>query len=110
MPVAPKKSQLSEHFLKIAVSLFLPMGMFHWLFPFISKTTMGNDYQSFALHKQMDLMFSISNGTFPLFIPGYCIGVHSSSLPLGQLFHPQSYLAILTPGYWAGNALEIVTA
>ncbi len=87
-----------------------PWAMFHWLTPFVSSATLGNDYQSFHIDQQMELMFSLWSGSFPLYMPGFRAGAPSSALTLGQLFHPLPYLASLFPGYWRGDALEILTA
>lgn len=87
--------------------LALPFIIFWWLCPFITDTTIGNDYQVHPIPQQMELMYNIKTGSFPLFIPGFALGGSSSStLTLGQLFHPISYIATMLPGYWKGYATE----
>lgn len=92
-----------------ALVLLLPLVVLYWLVPFAGKYTIGNDYLSYWINNQMYLMFSIKNGTFPLYSPGFLGGWTSSVLTLGQLFHPISWLAAITPGYWNGYAHQIGT-
>jgi len=80
--------------------------MFHWMIPFVSDRTIGNDYPRFAIDHQMELMFSLKTGSFPLYVPGFAGGQSSSALTQGQIFHPISHIASLMPGYWSGKALE----
>jgi NedA-like, galactose-binding domain len=80
--------------------------MFHWMLPFVSDWSLGNDYQRYPIQEQMELMFSLKSGSFPLYVPGYCGGQSASALTLGQIYHPISHIAALMPGYWNGNALE----
>lgn len=87
----------------------LPFLMFHWMLPFISDWTLGNDYQYYSIQEQMELMFSLKTGSFPLYVPGYLGGQSASALTLGQIYHPISHLATLLPGYWNGKALELNT-
>lgn len=91
---------------KHAVFIFLPFLMFYWMLPFVSEFTLGNDYVLFPIDHQLELMFSLKTGSFPLYIPGFAGGQTSSTLTLGQIFHPISHLSSLLPGYWAGKALE----
>lgn len=86
--------------------LILPYLIFWWIAPFISPKIIGNDYPVFSINCQMELLFSIKTGSFPLFIPGFDGGQTSLALTLGQVFHPLSHLASLIPGYWTGLALE----
>ena len=89
-----------------AVFIFLPFLMFHWMLPFVSEWTIGNDYVLFPIQHQLELMFSLKSGSFPLYIPGFAGGQTASALTLGQIFHPISHIASLFPGYWNGKALE----
>jgi hypothetical protein len=86
--------------------LLLPFFFFSWMLPFISKTKLGNDYSLFALPQQMELQFSIKNGSFPLFVPGFAGGQSAVALTQGQLYHPISQLVARMPGYWSGFAGE----
>lgn len=95
----------SDFVLKLIIP-FLPFLIFFWTLPFVSEITIGNDYPRFSIDEQIQLMFSIKTGSFPLYIPGYAGGQSASALTLGQLFHPISYLTSLMPGYWSGKALE----
>ena len=90
----------------IALVFILPFACLFWLCPFISPWTLGNDYAMFPIQHQLELMFSIKTGSFPLFVPGFSGGQSSSALTLSQIYHPVAYLASIMPGYWEGNALE----
>lgn len=93
-------------FLKTIFFIALPFTVFYWVAPFLSRNTIGIDYYRHSLGEQFEMLFSIRNGSFPLFIPGYWGGVSSSALTLGQVFHPLSHISSLMPGYWKGYALE----
>ena len=86
--------------------LSLPFVVFYWLMPFISTLTLGKDYAIFPIQHQMELMFSLKMGSFPLYVPGFAGGQTASALMLGQIFHPLTHMATYLPGYWSGNALE----
>ena len=90
----------------VAIILILPFLMFRWMLPFVSDLTLGNDYQRYPIQEQMELMFSLKSGSFPLYVPGYCGGQSASALTLGQIYHPISHIASLMPGYWNGRALD----
>lgn len=87
----------------------VPFLMFYWMLPFISDWTLGNDYPCYSIQEQMELMFSLKTGAFPLYAPGYVGGQSASALTLGQIFHPISHFTALLPGYWKGKALELNT-
>ena len=74
--------------------------------PFLSDLTLGNDYVGFPIQHQIELMFSVKMGSFPLYVPGFAGGQSASALTLGQIFHPISHLSSILPGYWEGKALE----
>lgn len=98
--------------LKIAQYIFilaLPFGLFYWLSPLTGERTIGNDYPMFHIDQQMELQYAIEHGSFPLYVPGFAGGHTAAALTLGQLFHPQSHLATLYPGYWNGKGLEANT-
>jgi hypothetical protein len=84
----------------------LPFLMFYWMIPFVTDLTLGRDYQEYAIQNQMELLFSIRSGSFPLYVPGYALGHSSSALTLGQMYHPISHIASILPGYWDGKALQ----
>lgn len=92
--------------LPYALVLLLPFVVFSWMLPFVSPWLIGNDYQQYPIENQMELMFSLRMGAFPLYIPGFAGGQSASALTLGGLWHPQTWLAALMPGYWAGLALD----
>ncbi|MBI4707808.1 MAG: YfhO family protein [Candidatus Omnitrophica bacterium] len=73
--------------------------------PFLSGLRISHDYPV-LIKEQIELLFSINTGSFPLYVPGYHLGHSSMALTMGQLFHPISYIASLLPGYWSGKALE----
>jgi hypothetical protein len=89
-----------------AAILTLPFVLFLWMLPFLSDWTLGNDYAIWPIQHQMELLFSLKMGSFPLYIPGFAGGQSASALTLGQIFHPISHLASILPGYWHGKALE----
>jgi len=89
-----------------AIIIGLPLLVFHWMVPFLSKWIIGNDYLAIPILHQLDLMFALKTGTFPIYIPGFAGGHSASALTLGQLFHPISHIASILPGYWEGQALE----
>ncbi len=98
----------SSWILKVTIIL-LPFVIFFWMIPFVSDTTLGNDYPRYSVWHQMELMFSLKMGSFPLYVPGFAGGQSASALTLGQMYHPLSYFAFIMPGYWEGKALEWLT-
>ena len=66
----------------------------------------GNDYTTFAIQQQMELMLALRTGSFPLFVPTLYGGLTASALTLGQLHHPIAHLAVRLPGYGQGRALD----
>lgn len=88
--------------------LFLstPLLIFDWMFPFVSHTTIGNDYLIYSPQAQIDLMWSVWKGTFPLYMPGFAAGHSTAAMTLGQLYHPIAWISSLVPGYWRGHAIE----
>jgi hypothetical protein len=98
----------SRTFERLGWLLFLafPFGMFAWLLPFVSRLTFGNDYSMFGPAQQLELMWSVWKGTFPLYMPGFAEGHATAAMTLGQLYHPLSWLSSLMPGYRDGLALE----
>ena len=93
----------------IVATLVIPFFVLYWLVPFISKQTIGNDYLRYWIEQQLYLRFSIRNGTFPLYAPGFLGGWTASAMTLGQLWHPISWVAAHLPGYWSGYAHETGT-
>jgi hypothetical protein len=89
-----------------AFALVLPFVMFWWLMPFVASLTFGTDYPCYTLEPQMELMFGLWTGTWPLYVPGFSGGLTASGLTLSQIYHPISYLSSFMPGYWTGQALE----
>ena len=69
----------------ITFVFILPFAFMFWLCPFISPWTLGNDYAMFPIQHQLELMFSIKNGSFPLFVPGFSGGQSSSALRVSQI-------------------------
>lgn len=102
LSASSKKTAPAIYFLIIV----LPFLIFYWMAPFITDRSIGQDYQQTTIQNQMELLFSIKTGSFPLYIPGYAMGNSSSTLTLGQVFHPLAHLASIMPGYWAGKALQ----
>ena len=86
--------------------LAIPFGMFAWLLPFISSVTLGNDYSIFGPGQQIELMWSVWRGTFPLYMPGFAEGHSTAAMTLGQLYHPLPWISSIMPRYGDGLALE----
>ena len=59
--------------------LVLPFFVFYWMVPFIGKHTIGNDYVQRWFIEQLYLHFSVRNGTFPLYAPGFAEKKNSQS-------------------------------
>lgn len=89
-----------------ALFLCFPFLVVSWLMPFVPGKTIGNDYSIFSPLAQMDLMWALHKGNFPLYMPGFSVGHSTAAMTLGQLYHPLSWVASLMPGYWSGLALE----
>ncbi|HDH05590.1 MAG TPA: hypothetical protein ENH01_07750 [Nitrospirae bacterium] len=98
-------SRLKTPFPIYLLIIALPFLILYWLVPFWSSLSIGNDYQSYGIQNQMELLFSIKTGSFPLYSPGYSLGHSSIALTWSQIFHPLSYLSSIMPGYWSGKAL-----
>lgn len=96
----------SKKFLLYSFIMLLPFLVFYWQVPFLGGLSIGNDYITFPIKYQMELMYSLVNGCFPLYIPGFAGGQSAAALTLGQFYHPISHLSSLMPGYWSGYALE----
>lgn len=103
-----KSREKSSHIVQ-ALIIVLPFVLFYWMIPFVATQSIGNDYQTVSLRYQMELLFSIKNGSFPLYVPGFALGQSSSALTLGEVFHPLPHLAAMLPGYWEGESLECNT-
>lgn len=92
-----------------AVMILMPFFMLSNIVPFVSDVTLGEDYTKVYMRQQMEMMFALKTGSFPLFISDFAAGQAAISLTSGQIFHPISHLAFRLPGYWNGHALEWVT-
>jgi hypothetical protein len=99
-------SQDKSHPATYIIIIILPFLLLYWMVPFVTDLTIGNDYDEYSIQNQMELLFSIKTGSFPLYSPGYALGHSSSALTLGQVFHPISHIASILPGYWDGKALQ----
>ncbi len=91
------------------LAMALPFAVMSWLAPGIGSRTIGNDYVSFPISHQMELMYALEKGEFPLYSPGFAGGRAAAALTLGQMYHPLPHLARLVPGYWEGRALDWCT-
>ncbi len=98
--------QNKTHFSTYFIIIFIPFLLFCWMSPFLSNVTIAGDYLRFPINNQMELLFSLKTGSFPLYVPGFASGHSSSALTLGQLFQPFSHIASIMPGYWDGKAIE----
>jgi hypothetical protein len=84
----------------------MPFIMFHSTIPFLSDSVIGSDYLLYPIRYQMELLFSIKTGSFPLYVPGFASGHSAAALTLGQIYHPLPHIASMMPGYWSGKAVE----
>jgi hypothetical protein len=100
------RSRRPRALVALAVFLGTPYVMLSWLAPFVGSRTIGNDYLRFSIQDQLELMWSVRHGTFPLYLPGFANGHSAAAASMGQLYHPISWLAPTLPGYWHGSALE----
>lgn len=98
-------SKQATPFLVYLLIIVLPFFALYWMAPFLSDIGISHDYP-LLLKEQIELLFSIKTGSFPLYVPGYHFGHSSTALTMGQLYHPISHIASLLPGYWDGKALE----
>jgi hypothetical protein len=89
-----------------ALICVLPFAVLYWLLPFAGSLTIGNDYPIFSIQQQMELQYSLVHRSFPLYAFGFAGGRSAAAMTLGQMYHPLSYLASHSPGYWKGYALE----
>ena len=89
------------------VMVALPFLMFHWMVPFVSDLAPGLDYIRYHIWPQLELLFSLRSGTFPLFYHWIGGGMPSTAgIGLAQGYLPFPYLLSLLPGYGAGYALQ----
>jgi hypothetical protein len=100
-----EKTPLSIYF----IIIILPFLLLYWMVPFVSNLIIGNDYPLYSIQWQMELLFSIKTGSFPLYAPGFAFGHSSSAMTLGQIYHPLTYISSSLPGYWNGKALLLNT-
>ncbi|MEP7125894.1 MAG: hypothetical protein ABJE95_33490, partial [Byssovorax sp.] len=84
----------------------IPFIMMSWLWPFVMPMTLGNDYSIFTPGDELELMWAVWRGTFPLFMPGFAGGHSTAAMTLGQFYHPLPWISSIMPGYWHGLALE----
>ena len=91
------------------IIIILPFLIFYWMIPFVSNLTIGNDYQLYSIQWQMELLFSIRTGSFPIYAPGFAFGHSTSAMTLAQIYHPFTYISSHLPGYWNGKALQLNT-
>lgn len=88
------------------VVMALPFWLLHWTMPFRGTQTFGNDYPVWCSAPQLQIFWSISQGTFPLYMPGFAVGHSTAAMTLAQIYHPAAWLSYAMPGYWKGDALE----
>lgn len=92
-----------------AFFLLLPFLVLWRFVPFLSETTIGNDYTQFPVEGQLEVIWSWRHGLIPLYLPGFAEGASASAMTLGQAWHPITWLCALTPTYGSGSAEQIVT-
>lgn len=102
------KQKLSEGGFVRLIFFLLPGVLFYWMVPFFASLGLGTDYVNYHVYHQLDLLFSVKNGSFPLYAPA-CYYGQASVYPHAQLYHPLGYLASLMPGFWRGYSLEWLT-
>ena len=96
---------------ELALFLAFPFLFYFWMCPFFSNRTIGEDYGLFQYYidHQLNFLFSLRNGTFPLYCPDSFLGHSLFAFSSAQFFHPLTYLASIFPAYWNGGALEVNT-
>ncbi len=102
------KKRFSENGFVHLIIFLLPLVLFYWMLPFVSSQSLGSDYINYHVYHQLDLLFSVKSGSFPLYAPA-CYYGQSSVYPHAQLYHPMGYLATFMPGFWQGYSLEWIT-
>lgn len=107
MTLSPSEKERSLFIYPIII--LLPFLLFYWMVPFVANLTIGNDYPLYSIQWQMELLFSIKTGSFPLYAPGFAFGHSSSAMTLAQIYHPLTYISSHLPGYWNGKALQLNT-
>jgi hypothetical protein len=90
----------------VLVALVQPFVLLWWLVPWFSGRSIGNDYPVYAIEYQQELLFSVLNGSYPLYVPGFHHGQSAAALSLGGLHHPIAWVCAALPGYWQGHALH----
>jgi len=88
------------------LALVQPFLLLWWLVPGITGWTIGNDYQVYAIEYQLELLYSVFSGSYPLYVPGFHHGQSAAALSLGGLHHPIAWICGMMPGYWQGHALS----
>jgi hypothetical protein len=88
------------------LALLQPFVLLWWLVPWIGDQTIGNDYPIYAIEYQLELLFSLKHGSYPLYVPGFHHGQTAAALSLGGLHHPIAWICGVMPGYWDGHALS----
>ena len=104
----PLNIRISKNSFCLLAIFLLPFVLFYWMIPFASNMTLGTDYINYHVFHQLDLLFSVKSGSFPLYAPA-CYYGQSSVYPHAQLYHPLGYLAALMPGFWQGFSLDWLT-
>jgi hypothetical protein len=89
--------------------VLLPLILFHWMTPGIGDKILGNDYTLYTPNEQLNLLFSIHKGSFPLYAPGYWWGQSATALTLSQIYHPVTWLSNVLPKYWDGGVIPCMT-
>ncbi len=87
------------------IALVQPFLLLWWLVPWLSGQSIGNDYPVYAIEYQLELLFSVFSGSYPLYAPGFHHGQTAAALSLGGLHHPIAWVCGIMPGYWQGHAL-----
>lgn len=92
-----------------AFFLLLPFAVLWRFAPPYARLTIGWDYILYPFDAQLEIIWAWHHGFVPLFMPGFAGGSSSSTMTLGQAWHPISWLCALTPGYGNGHAEVIAT-
>ncbi|MDY6906507.1 MAG: hypothetical protein SWH61_17685 [Thermodesulfobacteriota bacterium] len=101
---------MNRKILPYIIPAALPLILFYWMIPFCSDLTLGTDYVNYHIYHQLDLLFSIKSGTFPLYAPECFYGQSAAAYTQAQIYHPLPYIASILPGFWDGYSLEWMTA
>lgn len=70
-PQNVSRPETGDGYVIYIIVMLLPFIVFYWMTPFLAKRIIGNDYVTYPIQNQTELLFSIKHGSFPLYVPGF---------------------------------------